>query len=76
MTHPKRKVGTSFVDDAPASSTEDATIREHLLAVLETQPWTPAIDVAVRNGVVQLSGKSLTRGNAKRYELPLKTFQR
>ena len=46
----------SFVHEVPASSTEDAAIREQLLAVLETQPWTPAIDVAVRDGVVQLSG--------------------
>ena len=38
------------------SSTEDAAIREQLLAVLETQSWTSAIDVAVRNDVVQLSG--------------------
>jgi len=37
-------------------SIEDAALREQLLAVLETQSWTPAIDVAVRNGVVQLSG--------------------
>jgi CBS domain-containing protein len=42
----------SFVHEVPASSIEDAAIREQLLAVLETQSWTPAIDVAVRNGVV------------------------
>ena len=40
----------SFVHEVPASSIEDAAIREQLLAVLETQSWTPAIDVAVRNG--------------------------
>jgi osmotically-inducible protein OsmY len=33
-------------------------MREQLLAELKTQPWTPvsAIDVTVRNGVVQLLG--------------------
>ena len=31
-------------------SIEDAALRDQLLAVLETQSWTPAIDVAVRNG--------------------------
>ena len=40
----------SFVHEVPGSSIEDAAIREQLLAVLETQSWTPAIDVAVRNG--------------------------
>jgi CBS domain-containing protein len=46
----------SFVHEVPAPSAEDAAIREQLLAVLETEPWAPAIDIAVRNGIVQLSG--------------------
>jgi CBS-domain-containing membrane protein len=42
---------------APLSA-EDAAIRERLLAELKAQPWAPvaAVDVTVRNGVVQLSG--------------------
>jgi CBS domain-containing protein len=48
----------SFAREVAPSSTEDTLIRERLLAELKTQPWTPTgtIDVAVRNGVVQLSG--------------------
>lgn len=34
----------------------DAEIRERLLAHLSEQPWAPAIDVAVADGVVTLSG--------------------
>ena len=49
------------------SSTEDAAIREQLLAVLETQQWTPGIHVAVRNGVVQLSG--IVTGERQRHAL-------
>ena len=47
-----------FAHEVAPSSTEDTTIRERLLAELKTQPWTPTgtIDVAVRNGIVQLSG--------------------
>jgi hypothetical protein len=43
---------------------------------LKTQSWNPdsSIDVAVRNGVVRFSGTIMTRGSAKRYGLPLKTF--
>lgn len=48
----------SFAREVAPSSTEDTLIRERLLAELKAQPWTPTgtIDVAVRNGVVQLSG--------------------
>jgi CBS domain-containing protein len=47
----------SFGDEL-RSSAGDTHIREQLLAELKTQPWTPvsAIDVTVRNGVVQLLG--------------------
>jgi CBS domain-containing protein len=43
---------------APKLSTSDAAIRERLLAHLDAQPWAPvgAIDIAVSNGVVTLSG--------------------
>src|SRR5215510_14738620 len=43
---------------APTQSTRDAVIREHLLAHLAEQRWAPvgAIDVAVSDGVVTLSG--------------------
>ena len=40
------------------SSSDDATIREQLISHLAQQPWAPVgtIDVAVRKGVVTLSG--------------------
>ena len=40
------------------TSADDQTIREHLLAELNRQPWAPValVDVVVRNGVVQLWG--------------------
>jgi CBS domain-containing protein len=42
----------------PAAPTDDAGIRERLLGELKKQPWAPvgAIDVAVSDGVVTLSG--------------------
>ena len=42
---------------APSSAT-DAAIRDQLLTALNDQPWAPvtAVNVTVRNGVVQLSG--------------------
>jgi CBS-domain-containing membrane protein len=48
----------SFVDEVGPSRPEDASIRERLLTELAKQPWTPVstIDVAVRDGVVHLSG--------------------
>jgi len=48
----------SFADEIAPSSAEDAAIRERLLGELKAQPWAPiaAIDITVRNGVVQLSG--------------------
>jgi CBS domain-containing protein len=48
----------SFVHEVAPSSVEDTAIREQLLAELKAQPWAlvGAIDVAVRNGVVQFSG--------------------
>jgi CBS-domain-containing membrane protein len=47
-----------FVHEVAPPSVEDKAIREKILAELKTQPWTPvcAVDVAVRSGVVQLSG--------------------
>src|SRR5262249_17869839 len=48
----------SFAGEIAPVSTADAAIRDQLLAVFKEQPWAPAsaIDVAVRNGVVRLSG--------------------
>src|SRR5262249_32329231 len=48
----------SFAGEIAPVSTQDAAIRDRLLAVFKEQPWAPAsaIDVAVRNGVVRLSG--------------------
>ena len=42
----------------PATSTDDAVIRQRLLDELNAQPWAPvgAIDVSVSDGVVTLSG--------------------
>ena len=47
-----------FAHEIPALSAKDAAIRERLLAEFKAQPWAPVatIDVAVRDGVVQLSG--------------------
>lgn len=47
-----------FAREIAPLSAEDSTIRGRLLAALKDQPWSPvtAIDVTVRNGVVQLSG--------------------
>jgi len=43
--------------ELPASSGDDAAIRQRLLADLKKEPWAPgAIDVIVRNGVVTFSG--------------------
>lgn len=48
----------SFANEVASPRAEDTTIREQLLAELATHPWSPitAIDVTVRDGVVQLSG--------------------
>ena len=48
----------SFAREIAPLSAEDTAIRNRLLAALKDQPWTPvtAIDVTVRNGVVQLAG--------------------
>ena len=48
----------SFVHEVAPSSVEDTAIREQFLAELNAQPCAPvgAIDVTVRNGVVQFSG--------------------
>jgi CBS domain-containing protein len=48
----------SFVGEIAPSSAQDSTIRQQFIAELERQPWAPVtrIDIAVRNGVVQLSG--------------------
>lgn len=48
----------SFAREIAPLSAEDTAIRDRLLAALKDQPWTPvtAIDVTVRNGVVQLAG--------------------
>jgi CBS domain-containing protein len=35
---------------------DDATIREQIIAECANQPWAPHINVAVRDGVVRLSG--------------------
>jgi CBS domain-containing protein len=47
-----------FAREIAPLSAEDSAIREQLLAALQEQPWAPvtAVDVTVRNGVVQLSG--------------------
>lgn len=48
----------SFAHEIAPLSAADSGIRERLLAELKNQPWAPltAVDVTVRNGVVQLSG--------------------
>jgi CBS-domain-containing membrane protein len=48
----------SFVHEVAPPSVEDKAIRGKILAELKTQPWASvsAVDVSVRNGVVQLSG--------------------
>jgi CBS domain len=48
----------SFVHEVAPPSADDKAIRKKMLDELKTQPLTSiiAIDVAVRNGVVQLSG--------------------
>jgi CBS-domain-containing membrane protein len=47
-----------FAGEIAPLSAEDGTIRDRLLAALKGQPWTPvtAVDITVRNGIVQLSG--------------------
>ena len=49
----------SFVHEVAPPRAEDTAIREQLIAQLATQPWAPvtAIDITVRDGVVQLSGE-------------------
>jgi CBS-domain-containing membrane protein len=48
----------SFVHEVASPRAEDAAIRDRLLAELAAHSWSPvtAIDVTVRDGVVQLSG--------------------
>jgi CBS domain-containing protein len=48
----------SFAHEIAPLSAADSGIRERLLAELKNQPWAPltAVDITVRNGVVQLSG--------------------
>ena len=48
----------SFVHEVAPPSVEDKAIRGKILAELKTQPWASvsAVDLSVRNGVVQLSG--------------------
>ena len=48
----------SVAREVQPTSADDQTIREHLLAELNRQPWAPValVDVVVRNGVVQLWG--------------------
>jgi CBS domain-containing protein len=48
----------NFAREIAPLSEADATIRDRMLAALKDQPWAPvtAIDVTVRNGIVQLSG--------------------
>jgi CBS-domain-containing membrane protein len=48
----------SMAPTAPAHAASDRTIRERLLAELEHEKWAPigALDVIVRNGVVELWG--------------------
>lgn len=47
--------------DAPPATIDDAALRETILATLDKQTWTPrtGINVAVRNGVVELWGAIL-----------------
>lgn len=47
-----------LADEVPDVSTTDDAIRARLLAHLDAQPWSPrtAIDIVVRNGVVDLWG--------------------
>lgn len=42
--------------EAEPASASDADIRERLLTELDKLPWAPAIGVAVKDGVVKLSG--------------------
>lgn len=48
----------SFADQPAPISAGDSTIRDQVLAAVKDQPWSPVttIDVAVRDGVVRLSG--------------------
>jgi CBS domain-containing protein len=49
----------TIADEIAPSPAEDNSIREQIFAELKRQTWTPVamIDVTVRNGVVQLSGR-------------------
>ncbi len=46
----------SLARQIPMISASDSTIREQLLAELKKQDWAPAIDVAVKDGVVEFWG--------------------
>jgi len=48
----------SIAGETRPTTTDDAKIRDHLLAELRRQPWVPAglIDIVVRNGVIHLWG--------------------
>jgi hypothetical protein len=48
----------ALAPEATPSAVDDSAIREQLLAELQKQPWAPTVllDVAVRNGVVELWG--------------------
>jgi CBS domain-containing protein len=48
----------ALAPEATPSAVDDSAIRERLLAELQKQPWAPTVllDVAVRNGVVELWG--------------------
>jgi osmotically-inducible protein OsmY len=48
----------SLARSAPAAAQRDSAIREQLLAVIQNEQWAPAaaVNVVVRNGVVELWG--------------------
>ena len=60
----------------PASS-DDTAIRQRLLAALDKELWAPvgAIDIAVSDGVVTLSGVITDERNARRCAWPPRTFR-
>ena len=42
--------------EARSASVDDAAIRERLLGELKDAPWAPALTVAVKDGIVHLTG--------------------
>src|SRR5215217_8419125 len=71
--------GLATLKAEPPQHVDDATIREHLVAELKTQPWAHLYtdDIVVENSVVPLhgTGPSGPRTSDGRFGLQLRTCQ-